>query len=98
LSLRREAHLRRDSSVDSKRNTLVDDFGVERHTIVTGEITQIFHQSSAEVTQVPTARAHLFRVRAKLSRRLSDSTCPIQGEPKDSLLVHLRGRKGASFA
>jgi hypothetical protein len=50
LSLRREAHLRRDSSVDSRRNTLVVDFGVERHTLVTGEITQVFHQSSTTVT------------------------------------------------
>jgi hypothetical protein len=67
--LRREAHLRRDSSVDSRRNTPVVDFGVERHTLVTGEITQVFHQSSATVIQVPAARAHLFRVRAQLLRR-----------------------------
>ena len=31
LSFRREVHLRRDSSVDSRRNTPVADFGVERH-------------------------------------------------------------------
>jgi hypothetical protein len=48
--LRREAHLRRDSSVDSRRNTPVADFGVERHTLVTGEITQVFHQSSTTVS------------------------------------------------
>jgi hypothetical protein len=69
LSLRREAHLRRDSSVDSRRNTPVVDFGVERHTLVTGEITQVFHQFSTRVIQVPTTRAHLFRVRAQLLRR-----------------------------
>jgi hypothetical protein len=69
LSLRREAHLRRDSSVDSRRNTPVVDFGVERHTLVTGEITQVFHQSSTAVSQFPAARAHLFRVRAQLLRR-----------------------------
>jgi hypothetical protein len=40
------------------------DFGVERHTLVTRKITQVFHHSSAAFTQVPTARAHLFRVRA----------------------------------
>jgi hypothetical protein len=49
--LRRKAHLRRGSSVDSRRNTPVVDFGVERHTLVTGEITQVFHQSSATVLQ-----------------------------------------------
>ena len=40
------------------------DFGVERHTLVIGKITRVFHHSSAAVTQVPAARAHLFRVRA----------------------------------
>jgi hypothetical protein len=43
-------HLRRGSSVDSRRNTRVADFGVERHTLVTGEITHVFHQSSAAVS------------------------------------------------
>jgi hypothetical protein len=50
LSLRREAHLRRDSSVDSRRKTPLADFGVERHTLVTGKIIQVFHHSSAAVT------------------------------------------------
>jgi hypothetical protein len=50
LSLRREVHLRRGSSVDSRRNTPVVDFGVERHTLVTREITQVFHQSSSSST------------------------------------------------
>jgi hypothetical protein len=63
----------------------VVDFDIERHTLVTGEITQIFHQSLAAVTQVAATRAHLFRVRAQLLRRLSESTCPIQGESRDSL-------------
>jgi hypothetical protein len=48
------------------------DFDVERHTLVTGEITQIFHRSLAAFTHVTTATAHLFRVRAQLLRRLSD--------------------------
>jgi hypothetical protein len=74
------------------------DFSVERHTLVTGKITQVFHHSSATVTQVPTARAHLFRVRAQLMRRFSGSTCPIQGEFRDSPPTQLRGRQGASFA
>ena len=77
LSLRREAHLKRDSSMDSRRNTPVVDFGVERHTLVTGEITQVFHQSSTTVLQDSTPRAHLFRERAQLLRRFSGSTCPI---------------------
>jgi hypothetical protein len=55
--------------MDSRRNTPVVDFGVERHTLVTGEITRVFHQSSAAVSQFPAARAHLFRVRAQLLRR-----------------------------
>jgi hypothetical protein len=32
-------HLRRGSLVDSRRNTPIDDFGVERHTLVIGEVT-----------------------------------------------------------
>jgi hypothetical protein len=74
------------------------DFGVERHTLVTGKITQVFHHSSAAVTQGPAARAHLSRVRAQLLRRFSGSTCPIQGEFRDSPPTQLRGRQGASFA
>jgi hypothetical protein len=70
----------------------VVDFDVKRHTLVTGEIKKIFHQSLAAVTQVTATRAHLFRVRAQLLRRLSDSTCPSQGESSDSLLTQLRGR------
>jgi hypothetical protein len=30
--------------MDSRRNTPVVDFSVERHTLVTGEITQVFHK------------------------------------------------------
>jgi hypothetical protein len=75
----------------------VVDFSVERHTLVTKEITQIFHQNLAAVTQVVVARAHLFRVRAQLLRRFSESTCPIQGESKDSLPTQLRGGQGASI-
>jgi hypothetical protein len=74
------------------------DFGVERHTLVTGKITQVFHHSSAVVTQGPAARAHLSRVRVQLLRRFSRSTCPIQGEFRDSPPTQLRGRQGASFA
>jgi hypothetical protein len=96
--LRREAHLTRDSSVDSRRNTLVADFGVERHTLVTGEVTWIFHQSSAAVLQDSTVGAHLFREREQLLRRFSGSTCPIQGDFRDSPLTQLRGRPDASFA
>jgi hypothetical protein len=44
------------------------DFGVERHTLVTGEIIQVFHHSSATVTQCSTARAHSSRVRVQLLR------------------------------
>jgi hypothetical protein len=98
LSLRREAHLRRGSSVDSRRNTPVADFGVERHTLVTGEVTQIFHQSSTAVSQVAAARVHSFKVRAQLLRRFRGSTCPFQGEFRDSPLTQLRGRQGASFS
>jgi hypothetical protein len=67
--LRREEHLRRESSVDSRRNTPVVDFGVERHTLVMGEITQVFHQSSTTFIQFPVARVHLVRVRVQLLRR-----------------------------
>jgi hypothetical protein len=51
------------------RNTPVVDFYVERHTLVTEEITRVFHQSSTTVSQFPTVRAHLFKVRAQLLRR-----------------------------
>jgi hypothetical protein len=54
--------------VDSRRKTPVADFGVERHTLVTGKIIQVFHHSSAAVTQCSTARAHSSRVRAQLLR------------------------------
>jgi hypothetical protein len=74
------------------------DFSVERYTLVTKKITQVFHHSSAAVTQVPAARAHLFRVRTQLLRRFSGSTCPIQGEFRDSPPTQLRGRQGAYFA
>jgi hypothetical protein len=74
------------------------DFGVERHTLVTRKITQVFHHSSVAVTQGLAIRAHLSRVRAQLMRRLSRSTCPIQEEFRDSPLTQLRGRKGASFS
>jgi hypothetical protein len=39
------------------------DFDVERHTLVTGKIIQIFHHNSIIVIQVATMREHLFRVR-----------------------------------
>jgi hypothetical protein len=84
--------------VDSRRNTPVVDFGVERHTLVTGEITQVFHQSSTTVLQDSAAGAHLFRERAQLLRRFSGSTCPIQGEFRDSPPTQLRGRPYTSFA
>jgi hypothetical protein len=84
--------------VDSRRNTPVVDFGVERHTLVTREIMQVFHQSSAAVLQDSTARAHLFKERAQLLRRFSGSTCSIQGEFRDFPSTQLRRRLGASFA
>ena len=46
----------------------VVDFGVERHTLVTEEIIQVFHHSSAIVTQCLVARAHSSRVRVQLLR------------------------------
>jgi hypothetical protein len=88
----------RGSSVDSRRNTPVVDFGVERHTLVTGEVTQIFHLSSTTISQVGAARAHSFRVRVQLLRRFSGSTCPFQGEFRDSPPTQLRGRQGTSFS
>jgi hypothetical protein len=95
--LRRGASQERALWIPGGIHPLVD-FGVERHTLVTGEITQIFHQSLTAVTQVAAARAHLFKVRAQLLRRLSESTCPIQGESSDSLPTQLRGGQGASIA
>jgi hypothetical protein len=77
---------------------LVVDFGVERHTLVIGEMKNIFHRSLTTVKQVTTVRVHLFRVRAQLLRRFSELTCPIKGESKDSLSTQLRGGKGASIA
>ena len=88
----------RDSLVDSRRNTTVVDFSVERHTLVIEEITQVFHQSSTAVLRGLAIGAHLFRERAQLLRRFSGSTCPIQGEFRDSPPTQLRGRQGASFA
>jgi hypothetical protein len=62
-------HLTRGSLVDSRRNTPVVYFDVERHTLVTGQVTHVFHQSSAIVSQFLAARTHLFRVRAQLVRK-----------------------------
>jgi len=50
-------------------NTPVVYFDVERHTLVTGQVTHVFHQSSAVVSQFLAARTHLFRVRAQLVRK-----------------------------
>jgi hypothetical protein len=74
------------------------DFGVERHTLVTGKIIQVFHHSSATVTQVPATRAHLFKVSAQLLRRFSGLIFPIHGEFIDSPPTQLRGRKGTYFS
>jgi hypothetical protein len=79
------------------RHQLVD-FGVERHTLVTGKITQVFHHSSATVTQGPAARGLLSTVRVQLLRRFNGSTCPIQGEFRDSPPTQLRGRQGTYFS
>ena len=46
----------------------MDDFGVERHTLFTGKIIQVFHHSLASVIQCPTTRAHSSRVRAQILR------------------------------
>jgi hypothetical protein len=78
------------------RHQLVD-FGVERHTLVTGKITQVFHHYLAVVTQGPAARAHLFRVRAQLLRRFSGSTHPIQGEFIDSPPTHFKRKARRIF-
>jgi hypothetical protein len=37
------------------------DFGVERHTLVTRKIIQIFHRTSAAIIQFAAVRAHLSR-------------------------------------
>jgi hypothetical protein len=37
------------------------DFGVERHTLVTGKITQVFHHSSAAVTQGSSSKGALIQ-------------------------------------
>jgi hypothetical protein len=74
------------------------DFSVERYTLVTEEITQIFHQYLAAVTQVAAAREHLLMVSAQILRRISDSNCPSQGESNDSLPNQLRGGHDTSIA
>jgi hypothetical protein len=60
-------HLKRDSLVDSRKTPMVD-FGVERHTLVTEKIIQVFHHSSTTVTRCLAARAHSSRVREHLLR------------------------------
>jgi hypothetical protein len=44
------------------------DFGVERHTLVTRKIIQVFHHSSSAVIQCSTTRAHSSKVREQLMR------------------------------
>jgi hypothetical protein len=46
----------------------LDDFSVERHTLVTEKIIQVFHHSSVAVIQCSAARAHSSRVRVQLLR------------------------------
>jgi hypothetical protein len=75
----------------------VADFSVERHTLVTWDVTRVFHQSSTTILQGSAAEVHLFKERAQLLRRFSGSTCPIQGEFRDSPPTQLGGRPGASF-
>jgi hypothetical protein len=65
--------------VDSRRKTPMVDFGVERHTLVTEKIIQVFHHSSATITQCSVARAHSSRVRAQLLRGfLVDLSHPVR--------------------
>jgi hypothetical protein len=66
-----------------------------RDTLVTNEVTQVFHQFSTTVLQDSATGAHLFRERAQLLRRFSGSTSPIHGEFRDSLQTQLRGSLGA---
>jgi hypothetical protein len=40
------------------------DFGVERHTLVTGKKIQVFHQIAMTYLQVYTTRVHFFREKA----------------------------------
>jgi hypothetical protein len=46
----------------------MSDFSVERHSLVIGNIIQVFHHFSAAVTQCSIARAHSSRVRVQLLR------------------------------
>jgi hypothetical protein len=75
-------HLRRGSSVDSRRNTQVVDFDVERHTLVIGGVTHVFHQRSTTVSQFPASRAHLFRVKAQASGELLIQLVPSRENPE----------------
>jgi hypothetical protein len=54
--------------VDSRRKTPMVDFGVERHTLVTWKIIQVFHHSSTAFTQCSATRVHSSRVRGQLLR------------------------------
>jgi hypothetical protein len=74
------------------------DFGVERHTLVTREITHVFHQTSTVVLQDLVATTHLFREREKILRRFSGLPCPIDGDLIDSPPTHLRGRPYTLFS
>jgi hypothetical protein len=56
----RGASLERDLLITGGRHTEVD-FGVERHTLVTEKIIQIFHRTSTIVIQFSTVRVHLSR-------------------------------------
>jgi hypothetical protein len=52
------------------------DFGVERHTLVTGKITQVFNHPSTTVTQCSASRADSSRVRVQILRRFRDRLVP----------------------
>jgi hypothetical protein len=66
LSLRREVHLRRDGQWIPRGRHQLANFGVERHTLVIGNITQFFHHLSVAVTQCSAARAHSSRGREQI--------------------------------
>jgi hypothetical protein len=74
------------------------DFGVERHTLVTGKIIQIFHRTSTSNYLVCSSEGALVQVEGTLIEHEIDSTCPIQGESSDSLLTQLRGGKDTSIS
>jgi hypothetical protein len=70
-------HLGRGSSMDSRRNTQVADFGVERHTLVIGGVHTCLPSAFNNSFTVSSIKGALIQGEGASFWGVIDSTCPI---------------------